>query len=121
MVDSTHPDRKVLRDWLGSPPDASTPDPANLVRAVLDRFAADEATAMPEAVLDACAVLLSAARSDLDRLELELMRAAGEHGVGWARIAVAFGYRSKQAAHARASALHHRLEYRTGTTEEGRR
>jgi hypothetical protein len=62
--------------------------------------------------------MLMAARTALDRLELELMRAASEHGNGWSWIADAFGHRSKQAAHARASALHRRLDYRAPDEEQ---
>jgi hypothetical protein len=68
-------------------------------------------------VLYASALMLMAARTELDRLELGLMRAAGERGFSWNLIAAAFGHRSKQAAHARAGALHHRLEHHTSDRE----
>ncbi|MFJ9369566.1 hypothetical protein ACIRRA_34825 [Nocardia sp. NPDC101769] len=117
--------RKVADDeWLHatSPASSDAPqdNPAAVVRAVLDRLAADDEVELPHRVIYASVVLLMAARTELDRLELELMRAASEHGNSWSWIAEAFGHRSKQAAHARASALHRRLEYRTLDEEETR-
>ncbi|UFS99132.1 hypothetical protein [Nocardia huaxiensis] len=119
MHDPGHLDAAMLRDWLRSapPPPAAEPEAAqaNLIRAVLDKQAGGEP--LPTGVLYACVLALTAARSELDRLELDLMRAAADSGHSWAVIAEAFGYRSKQAAHARASALHHRLEYRAASPD----
>ncbi|MCM6772177.1 hypothetical protein NDR87_02200 [Nocardia sp. CDC159] len=113
-------DLALVREWLNRPPGAGErvpEDPKEAVRAVVSRLAADEGVVPTPEVLGACALMLTAARAELDRLELALLRAAGERGVGWATIAETFGYRSKQAAHARASALYHRLEYGTGRAE----
>ena len=71
---------------------------------------------MPVEVLGGAVVVLMGMRSELDRLELDLMRTASGCGHNWNVIAQTFGYRSKQAAHARASALFHRLEVRTAPT-----
>lgn len=117
-------DAAALREWLQTTalPSVGTraAEQADLVHAVLSKLATDDLP-LPTEVLNACVVMLMGARSDLDRLELELMRAASSRGHNWTLIAEAFGFRSKQAAHARASALHHRLEYRTADPEKDQR
>lgn len=116
MPTSDRPEEEVLHHWLNDTPprrDASSTDKAHLVREVLKVVHQEEETALPLDVLNSCAITLFAARSDLDRLELQLMRAASEAGHSWTVIAETFGFRSKQACHARASSLAHRLEYRT--------
>ncbi|MEV6072644.1 hypothetical protein AB0L82_39395 [Nocardia sp. NPDC052001] len=124
MPDPEHPDAALLTEWLATtaPPSSQAPqhNPAAVVRAVLDRLAADDTAELPHRVIYAAVIQLMAARTELDRLELELMRAASEHGNSWSWIAEAFGHRSKQAAHARAAALHRRLEHRTLDEEEPR-
>ncbi|MGW4244373.1 hypothetical protein [Nocardia sp. NPDC004722] len=116
------PEAELLADWLRTtaPVSGDVPqhNPAAAVRAVLERLAEVDGVELPHRVIYAAVVQLMAARTELDRLELELMRAASEHGNSWSWIAEAFGHRSKQAAHARASALHRRLEYRTIDEEE---
>ncbi|MFI5776496.1 hypothetical protein [Nocardia sp. NPDC051570] len=118
MTETGQWDRAVAREWLDGlpgPPDGRSPeDPKEVLREVVSRLSADEQAVPTPQLLAACAAMLSAAHTELDRLELAILRTAGERGVGWATIAEWFGYRSKQAAHARASALYHRLEYRTG-------
>lgn len=113
----------MLDEWLQATSSSTneTPrgDPAAIVRGVLNRLD-NNGVELPHDVVYACVLLLHAARTDLDRLELGLMRAASEHGNSWSWIAETFGHRSKQAAHARASALHRRLEYRTLDEEETR-
>ncbi|WP_028478855.1 hypothetical protein [Nocardia sp. CNY236] len=122
MPDPEPPEAALVTEWLlaTSPAqnDAHHSNPAAAVRAVLDRLAADDEVELPHHVIYASVVLLMVARTELDRLELELMRAANEHGNSWSWIAEAFGHRSKQAAHARASALHRRFEYRPLNEEE---
>ncbi|GAB2564830.1 hypothetical protein [Nocardia heshunensis] len=124
MADPEGPDAALLAEWLSttSPAsrDAAQANPAAAVRAVLDRLGSNDGIELPHRVIYAAVVQLTAARTELDRLELELMRAASEHGNSWSWIAEAFGHRSKQAAHARASALHRRLEYRTIDEEDNR-
>ncbi|MFI1916644.1 hypothetical protein [Nocardia sp. NPDC020380] len=121
MHDSEWSDAARLAQWLEStspsPREGAGEDPAAIVRQVLDRLA-DGEVELPHHVVYGCVLLLTAARTELDRLELGLMRAASEHGNSWSWIAETFGHRSKQAAHARASALHRRLEYRTLDEEE---
>ncbi|AOW94033.1 hypothetical protein BFN03_18880 [Rhodococcus sp. WMMA185] len=123
MPDPERPEAAMLDEWLqatsSSTNEAPRDDPTAIVRGVLNRLDND-GVELPHHVVYACVVLLSVARTDLDRLELGLMRAASEHGNSWSWIAETFGHRSKQAAHARASALHRRLEYRTLDEEENR-
>ncbi|MBF6327885.1 hypothetical protein [Nocardia transvalensis] len=124
MSDGRAFDREVVREWLAGttePVQAGEDEPRELVRAVLSRLAEDDQAAPTSGLLTACSLLLVAARTELDRMELELMSTASERGLGWSAIAESFGYRSKQAAHARASALYHRLKYRTGESEGERR
>lgn len=115
MPSTTGPEIAVLREWLRNrTAPTATPQGEDLVptlRAVLD--ALPGTPELPDEVLFSGARLLFAARAELDRIELGLMRAASERRISWTVIAQVFGYRSKQAAHARASALHHRLEYQT--------
>lgn len=122
MPDPERPEAAVLREWFQatspSPNEPLRDDPTAIVREVLNRL--DDGVELPHQVVYACVVLLMAAQTELDRLELGLMRAASEHGNSWSWIAEAFGHRSKQAAHARASALHRRLEYRTLDEEDNR-
>lgn len=122
MPDPDRPEAVILYEWFQatspSPNEPPRDDPAAIVRGVLGRL--DDGAELPHDVVYACVVLLMAARTELDRLELGLMRAASEHGNSWSWIAETFGHRSKQAAHARASALHRRLEYRTFDEEEDR-
>ncbi|MGV9408775.1 hypothetical protein ACWDOP_02580 [Nocardia sp. NPDC003693] len=124
MPDPEQPEAELLREWLRSPPippvEPPRDDPAAMVRAVLERLVSGHSGELEDAVVYASVVQLMAARTELDRLELELMRAAGDHGRSWTWIAEAFGHRSKQAAHARASALHRRLEHRNPDEEEDR-
>lgn len=118
MADPTSLDEEFLRTWIGQQqPDRA--DRATLIRAVLDVANRDDIELSLEA-LSAAVVMLHGARSELDRLELDLMRAASDNGHNWALIAQVFGYRSKQAAHARASSLFHRLDVRTQSTEDER-
>ncbi|GAB09266.1 hypothetical protein GOARA_035_00220 [Gordonia araii NBRC 100433] len=109
-------DDELLQSWGRRRSDSdSIGDRASLVQTAVETAAAEGD--LPLDVLSAAAITLQAARSDLDRLELALMRAASDNGHSWSVIAQVLGFRSKQAAHARASALVHRLEVRTG--EEG--
>lgn len=115
MTDPTALDETALREWIAAekrPQEPGSSDRAALIRTLLEVARRGDAE-LPIEVLSAAAVLLQAGRSELDRLELDLMRAASDGGHNWSMIAQVFGYRSKQAAHARASALVHRLEYRT--------